>query len=189
MRLSMALGSAVLLATLTACDLIGATFTSSVADNYDPAEYARVVSTKTVPVIVYGSAFGVSGAPLTTAVANGMTGRDFSPHARFTTTSNPNSDGYFSVAVLINGPANATAAGLCSGKVPTGNSAVSSGDIRLTAGLCRYGVAVSETSGRISGVSSLQDPKFADLAAGTIRELVPAISTYRNGNDPGDNAP
>jgi hypothetical protein len=188
MRSSPAFGSIAILASLTACSLIGPTYTSSVADNYDPAEYARVVSTKTVPVTVIGSAAGVSGAPLTAAVVNAMTGHDWTPHAHFTTAPNPDSDSYFSIVVLINGAANATGDSLCAGRPPQNNSAAGS-DVRLTAGLCRYGVAVSETSGRIGSISGIQDPKFADLAAGAIRELVPAISTYRNGNDPGDNAP
>jgi hypothetical protein len=186
MRSSLALGSVALLAGLTACGLLGPTYTSSVTDTYDPAEYARVVGTKTVPVTVIGSAAGISGAPLTQAIVNAMTGHDWSPHARFTTAPNPDTDGYFSIIVLLNGPANATGAGLCSGQALRNVGTAAAGDVRLIAGLCRYGVAVSETSGQTSGVSSAQDPKFAQLAAGAIRELVPAISTYRTGSDQSD---
>lgn len=182
MRPSKVLASASLLAALAACSLIGPTFTSSVTDNYDPAEYARVVSAQTVPVSVFGSVFGISGAPLTTIVVRDMTGQDWPPHARFTTAPDPARDGYFSVAIMINGDNDATGAGLCAGQTKATSAATANGDINLVAGLCRYDVAVSEISGRIDGVSGVQDPKFAQLLAAAIRELTPPLSTFRNNN-------
>jgi hypothetical protein len=168
------------LAGLGAC--AGPTYTSSVTDTYDPAEYATRTYGRDVPVTVYGSAFGVSGAPLATTVVGHMTGHDWSPHARFTPSESRSDDSAFSVAVAINGAANITGASLCAGNISQAKIS-DAGDVRLTAGLCRYGVAVSEVSGQTTGVSGVQDPKFAELVAKAIRELTPPNSTYRTNHD------
>jgi hypothetical protein len=169
-------------AGLSACTAFGPTYTSSVTDTYDPSEYATQTTTRDVPVKVYGSAFGVSGAPLATTVVGNMTGHDWSPHAHFTATDTRSNETPFSVAVVINGPGNTTGDNLCAGNVNQ-TSPSATGDVRLTAGLCRYGVAVSEVTGQTSGVNGVQDPKFAELVAKAIRELTPPISTFRGNHD------
>lgn len=170
------------LAGLGACTAFGPTYTSSVTDTYDPTEYATRTTGRDVPVTVYGSAFGVSGTSLTTTVVNNMTGHDWSPHARFTPAEGRSDESPFSVAVAINGPANATGASLCAGTVKQAG-APTVGNVSLVAGLCRYGVAVSEVSGRTTGVNGVQDPKFSELVAKAIRELTPPNSTFRTNHD------
>ena len=186
MRLTSAFAAVLLIGGLTACDLIGPRVVSGITDNYDPGEYAREAKTRPIPVTVYGSAFGVGGDALTQAVIGDMTGQDWTPHARFTTAAAATQGGYFSVAVVLNGPAGVTGASLC-GHPPAANAsgAATSGDVRLIASLCRYDQAVTDVEVRTGGVSGLKDPKFAALIATAIRNLTPPIVVNRM-NDTSD---
>jgi hypothetical protein len=180
MRLTSAFTAVLLIGGLTACDLIGPSAVSSIADNYDPGEYARAAKAQTIPVAVYGSALGMSGADLTKTVINDMTGQDWSPHARFAPSSNATAGGIFSFAIMLNGPAGVTGANLCGrSSAPTGTSPSSGGEVHLIAGLCRYDQAVTNVEVRISGATGPSDPKFAGMIATAVRSLTPPIVTNR----------
>jgi hypothetical protein len=181
MRLTSAFAAILLIGGLTACDLIGATAVSSTTENYDPSEYAGEAKTRPIPVTVYGSALGVSGAALTKAVVDDMAGQDWAPHAHFTMATGSEPSGYFSFVMMMNGPANLTAVSLCAHSVAAGTTLSNASDIRVTGALCRYSEAVSEVSARVSGATSLQDAKFADLIATTVRNLTPTSKSDRQG--------
>ena len=180
MRLTSAFTAAVLIGGLTACDLIGPSAVSSTTNNYDPSEYAQAAKASPIPVMVTGSALGMSGPGLTKAVIDDMTGQDWAPHARFVSASDAAQGSTFSFAIMLNGPNGVTGANLCGrNAAPPGATTSNAGDVLLVAGLCRYNEAVSNVQVRISGATGPQDPKFASMIATAVRSLTPPIVTNR----------
>ena len=181
MRITSALAAAAIIGGLTACDLIGPRAVSSVANNYNPAEYAQAAKASPIPVTVTGNALGMSGPGLTKAVIDDMTGQDWAPHARFAPASDVTQGSTFSFAIMLNGPNGVTGASLCGRQAALTGAATPSngGDVLLIAGLCRYDQAVTNVEVRISGATGPSDPKFAGMIATAVRSLTPPIVTNR----------
>lgn len=139
---------------------------------FAPEEYARDASTGPMTVVVRGSAFGYDPTTLANLVVNNMQGADWSPHARFTTVSGPNTARMYFYVMAINGPLDLTGASLCQRpSQPLAATAVPNGEIRLEAALCRFNNVATSVEGRASGVTGPADPKFRELIVSAVQDM------------------
>jgi hypothetical protein len=140
---------------------------------FSPEEYGFDASKGEMTVVVRGSAFGMDQASLANLVVQNMQGADWTPHARFTPASGPNTARTYSYVMMLDGPRNITGASLCEQPrqpLPTAAN-LPAGELRLVAALCRYNKATNSVSGRALGVVGPYDPKVHELIAGSVLQL------------------
>ena len=87
----------------------------------------------------------------------------------------------FSFVMMVNGPANASAATLCRdpSKAPAVTAPPAAGELRLLGGLCRYDQNMTEVTGLVGNVEGPQDPKFRNLIVAAMMELTTPMTAQR----------
>jgi hypothetical protein len=162
---------------------------SAMDDRYDSDDYNHEATIKPIPVVVRGTAFGLDQKALEATITKNMQGADWGGHTNFTTTPGPDDAKIFSFVMLVNGPANATAASLCRdpSKAPASTQALPQGQVRLLGGLCRYDQNMTEVTGQIDGVTGPDDPKLKNLIVAAMMELTTPMTTQRLMHDIGGN--
>lgn len=170
---------------LGACD--GALVTSDESAIFTLDEYHHEASKDDLLVVVRGGLPGVDQPTLARYVVNQMQGSDWGPSAHFTANPGPNVDKMFSYVVMINGPADVTAAELCAKPAqPQAMQSAVSSDITLVASLCRYNETMLGVSGRVSGVNGLDNPELRRLIADATQELTRPRRTNPFGDNDSD---
>jgi hypothetical protein len=132
----------------------------------------------TVPVMVFGAAFGLDRGMIEQAVASDMQAST-SGDARFVPSSQANADpeGY-TVVMLFNAPEGTDAAAYCSDDPPLPMSGPAQRyggwrDVALDAALCRNGQGVRQVRSSADGVSSLEDEGFRRMIGQAATRLAP----------------
>lgn len=170
---------------LGACD--GALVTSDESAIFTLDEYHHEASKDDLLVIVRGGLPGVDQPTLARYVVDQMQGADWGPHARFTASPGPDVDKMFSYVMMIDGPADITAAELCAKPAqPQPMRSATTGEVTLVASLCRYNETMLGVSGRVSGAKGLDNPALSRLIADATQELTRPRRTNPFGGNESD---
>jgi hypothetical protein len=154
---------------------------------FSSSEYAHDINDHLVLVRVAGTAFNQRPQDFTNTVVQDMQGADWSPHARFTAESGPNTARIYSYAMMFGGSRDITDANLCASiDAPTAvvpgtgvpraagmmaPPADTSGNTTLIAALCRYDKATMGVTARVANAAGPNDPKFRSLVRSAVLEL------------------
>jgi hypothetical protein len=152
---------------------------SSQSENYCAEDFARIAGGRECPVVVRGNPFADRGwddGAFAASVVAAMQRRNLGPETRFVLHRMDETISAHRVVLSFNGDAATTAAALCA--IPQehrGEPHERSGHLRVLAVWCRDGTVLSECSGRVAGVGSPADRRFARLIAQVTRELFPML--------------
>ena len=141
-----------------------------------PITSTELENVGTIPVIVFGAAFGLDRGMIEQAVADDM---QASTNAPFVPSSQANVEpqGY-SVVMLFNAPDGSDPSAYCSSDPPMPVTGPAQryggwGDVELAGVLCRNGQQVREVWTGVGNVSSLDDPGFRNLIRQAGTKLAP----------------
>lgn len=126
-------------------------------------------------VIIQGGGYGVDQAAFRQAVIDGMQQARGGLNTRFTTNPVNNYNSDYKVVMLFNGPVTAKADELC--RRPDQFAAVTpmvGAETHVLAAFCQYDSALTEVNGRVAGVTSVTDARFASLIRQTVSDLFPS---------------
>jgi hypothetical protein len=161
----------------TSIPQIGSNQTAGLAPDSVRGSPVPIGDMGTVPVIVFGSAFGLDRGMLEQTIANDMDAASpanarFVPSSAIAQTDAPD----FSVIMLINAPQDAVPADYCSVTPPADMSGPVQRfggfwDIEVTAVLCQNGLDVREVRTSANGLNSLDDPDFHQMVVRTASGL------------------
>lgn len=132
-----------------------------------------------VLVDVLGQPFAGTVSGVDAAVLAAMNGARAAPRVRFTTDRAAAPEPETRVVVIFRPPADVTGRSLCAGDVPRLAGRPRPAEVEAFAAFCVDDKVWNEVTGRMTGVSRLDDPGFAALIAQMTRDLFPPVPRER----------
>jgi hypothetical protein len=158
------------------CAATGVSTVGQINPMYRTAHSNYALNGHDVFVVVQGGGYGVDQVAFRQAVINTMQHYRSGMDTRFTETPQKDYNSDYKVVMLFNGPVTAQAGELC--RQPTTYAAATpvaaSGETHVLAAFCRFDAPLTEVNGRASGVSTVNDARFASLIQQTMTDLFPA---------------
>lgn len=147
---------------------------------YSEGEYDNAAKNGEIRTVIVGNPFGVAQGDLDRAVTRAMTGAPYGPVARFTTS--PSGSAPYRVVMAFNAPPALNAKTLCAPN-PTAAGPAGNSGVRLFAVFCLDDVVLSESYGRVSGLSGPDARGFQALVSQVTTALFPAYDFHDIGGD------